>query len=141
MATTTPGELLDQIDAYLSDDTPPLEERRALWDILVGLRGPDKKSERKELKQVVTGVIRAHAFPRLALRIGNGSGDKKPGFQPTFRLNTSLRQAAGMIPDKGTGHYHTHAWRALLALAAVRQHSSGATVPSGGVRRGKKSSS
>jgi hypothetical protein len=125
-----PETVLDQIDKYLVSKTTPLEEKRALWDILAGIRGPDKKKERKTLKREVTGVIRAHAFPRFAASLGSATGDKRPDFRPTIQLGDSLRLAAGKIPESGTGHYHTHAWRALMALAharGVRRGSAGGT--------------
>jgi hypothetical protein len=107
----TPRELLDTIDAYLSDAKRPLEERRALWDILVGLRGADRKKDRKHGHQVV-GVIRAQAFPKTARALRGG----KDGFHPKFDTVTTLREA-GAILQEGGGHFQTHAWRALLALS------------------------
>lgn len=107
----TPRELLDQLDTYLSDPRQPLDERRALWDVLTAIRGPDRRRDRKAFKHEVAGVIRAHAFPRTAKRLGKG----QPGFRPKFTDGT-LRDAAEHLADGG-GHYQTHAWRALLALA------------------------
>jgi hypothetical protein len=103
---------LDQLDAYLGDGQQPLEQRRELWDILVALRGPDRRKDRKVLKHDVAAVIRARAFPRTAKALGKGT----PGFRPTFNPDASLYEAATAMRERG-GHYQTHAWRALLALA------------------------
>jgi hypothetical protein len=105
----TPRAVLDLIDAYLSDPKEPLEQRRALWDILAGVRGADRKKDRAMGHDVV-GVIRAHAFPKTARTLKG-----KPGFRPRFDPVTSLRAAAGKLD--GGGHFQTHAWRAMLALA------------------------
>lgn len=118
--STDPAKVLDHIDGYLSDETNPLEDRRALWDILGGVRGPDKKKHRKPLKRIITGVIRAHAFPRFAQKMGSATGDKRPDFRPTIQNGVSLRLASGNLPEKGD-HYTTHAWRSLMALAHVRR--------------------
>lgn len=108
----TPRDLLNGIDTYLADESQPLDERRALWDVLVALRGPDRRKDRKAMKHGVAGVIRAQAFPLLAARLGDG----QPGFRPKFAPEVSLREAAEQLAERG-GHYTTHAWRALLALA------------------------
>jgi len=109
----TPRKLLDVIDAYLADPKVPLDQRRAVWDVLVALRGPDRKKDRRTMKHSVAAAIRAHAFPRTARFLAR---EAKQGFRPKFDRKASLRDVAEDLQDGG-GHYHTHAWRALLALS------------------------
>ena len=108
----TPRVILAIIDHYLSDPSVPLDDRRALWDVLVALRGPDRRKERRTLRHDVAAVIRATAFPATAALLGK-RGPK--GFRPKMRAG-SLTAAAAALQERG-GHYVSHAWRALLALA------------------------
>lgn len=118
----TPRQLLDIIDTYLADRANPLDERRAVWDLLTALRGCDRKRDRKKIGHTVAATIRAQAFPKTARMLAR---DAKPGFRPKFDAKRSLREVAEELHDGG-GHYHTHAWRALLALA---KHGAGSRNP------------
>lgn len=107
-----PRQILVLIDAYLADPYIPLEDRRALWDILTALRGPDRPRDRKAVHHVPTAIIRAHAFPATAQLLEKHA---KAGFKPKMDRKHSLAKAAESLKD-GSGHFHTHAWRAILAL-------------------------
>lgn len=107
-----PRDFLDQLDAYFADPKIPLEDRRALWDVLTATRGPDRPRDRKKVGHRVTAILRAHAFPKTAAMLTRGA---RKGFKPKMDPTGSLAKAAEQLHD-GAGHYHTHAWRAILAL-------------------------
>lgn len=112
----SPRDLLDVLDTYMANPTVPIEHRRDLWDILVALRGADRKRDRRLYGHDVAAPVRAQAFPRLALSLEAGSLEKRKagGFRPTLDLDTPLEIAH--MPLRGDGHYEVHARRGIEAL-------------------------
>lgn len=108
----TPRQFLDQLDEFFANERIPLEERRALWDVLTATRGPDRPRDRKRVGHRVTAILRAHAFPKTAAMLVKGA---KKGFKPKMDPKGSLARAAEQLHDGG-GHFHIHAWKAILAL-------------------------
>lgn len=106
---TDARSLLDAIDAFLSDPNVPEQERAGLWDVLTALRGPEGKDdcpERKAVKEAVTGVIRANAFPRTAFLGIN----ERPN-----RAIFTLRRLADFAQTK-KGHFRFHCLQACSFL-------------------------
>lgn len=101
----TARNVLDAIDAFLTDDGVEESEKAALWNVLTALRGPGG-TRSETVKANVTAVIRANAFPKTAFqRIDN---------RPSRALFT-LRRLVDFTGAK-KGHYRFHAIKACEAL-------------------------
>jgi len=104
--------ILDAIDAFLSDPEVEGTEKTKLWDVLTALRGPEGKKgcpTAKALKEAITGVIRANAFPRNAFR------------RIDERVNRSLvtLSRSADFAKCPKGHFRYHAFQACQALGIV----------------------
>jgi hypothetical protein len=102
-------EMLDAVDGFLTDPLVDEVEKKALWDVLTALRGPEGKKDdatRKAIKDAVTGPIRANAFPRTAFQ----TIEDRPN-----RAVMTLRRS---IDVSGTpkGHFRFHSMEAAKAL-------------------------
>lgn len=109
----TPRVLLDLCDSYMADPETPEALKQALSDAFAAYRGPDRKKDKK-LGHRVTAAIRGAMFPRTAVLLSKEHA--KGRFRPRMTVNPDLRKAAAALRERG-GHYASHAWRGLLALA------------------------
>lgn len=104
---TTAAEVLDVLDEFLS--TADKGQRKALWDVLVSLRGPD--SQDRALKVRTTARIRARAFPRAAAQSG-------PAGVTVFPMETVNQDGlpVHVTSEELREHFGWHAQKAWLAL-------------------------
>lgn len=115
MPKYTAREMLDSIDAFLVSDDVDEAQKSALWNVLTALRGPEAKkgdAQAKAVKEAVTGVIRANAFPRNAFR----SIENRP--------NRSVVTLSRSVDFKGVakGHFRFHAIQACQALGITTKN-------------------
>jgi len=113
----SPREALDFIGHLLAAALSRAEPE--LWHILTGLRGPDRRKDRKAFKgHGVTDVIRGLAFPKTAAVLAaRKNGKRRPGTRPAFATKGTARQALEQLLERGKGgHWAVHAARALHAL-------------------------
>lgn len=128
-------EILDMIDNVLAAPAayhkngvypPPTQaeyENREvagkLWDVLSALRGPDNDTS-MSVKDITTGIIRRHAFPKTFIRLLGQSKSqisitKAISYSDTLN-NASLRSQFSYVSAKAGEHFNDHSTLAFAAL-------------------------
>ena len=110
-------DVLDVIDRFLASDGVATDEKRALWDVLTALRGPDNGSD--DMKNAATIPIRRAALP-LTTAAQTG-GEYVHTFGPVFTTSMggvpAYNRAA--VSARGEDHFRVHTDSAVRQLRLV----------------------
>lgn len=121
-------EMLTAASEFLQDEDVPVAERKKVWDVFSGLRGPDNND--KAAKEAITAPIR-YAFLKLG-----GSGRVTKSFaRPTVvsaRDTDENRQKRdrNLFQRSQPKHFRRHAAKAFKALGLKWKTAPAAASPS-----------
>lgn len=110
-------EVLDYLDNVFMTASPNVATD--LWDILSGLRGPDKGPDSYPLKTAITSVIRAAAFPRVAAESNDCGGPLRAAMVKDRDQLVTVR-----IERTRDTHFYIHSIAAFNALGLDWNHEN-----------------